>query len=189
MTLEMHWRYGGGALILKQGDITLAEVDAVVNAANPGLMGGGGVDGAIHAAAGPELLEANKKIIAEQGELGPGLAVMTPGFKLKARHVIHTVGPIWRGGDYGEEAVLRSAYENCLDLASRRGIGSIAFPAISCGVYGYPEKKAAPVAFGALKQGVAGRKVENAYFYVHTLSAFQTWADLGKAILGEPQIL
>ena len=189
MSSEMHWRFSGGALYLKQGDLTQAEVDAIVNAANPGLMGGGGIDGAIHAAAGPELLAANKKIVAEKGELRPGRAVMVPGFKLKARHIIHTVGPIWRGGENGEESVLRSAYENCLDLAAQHDLKSIAFPAISCGAYGYPEKMAAPVALTALKQGVADRKVTNAYLYVLSLSAFQTWADLGKALLGEPQIL
>ncbi|THB65725.1 MAG: RNase III inhibitor [Desulfovibrio sp.] len=186
---QMFWRFGGEMLVLKQGDLTQAEVDAIVNAANPGLMGGGGIDGAIHKAAGPQLLEANKQVVKEQGELAPGNAVMVPGFGLKAKHVIHTVGPVWRGGGQGEEEVLRAAYTNSLDLAAEKGLATIAFPAISCGAYGYPEKMAAPVALEAMKQGVSQRKVQEAFLYVYSLSAFQTWSDLAKDILGEPQIL
>lgn len=189
MALEMHWRYGGGVLILRQGDLTQADTDAIVNAANPGLMGGGGIDGAIHRAAGPELLAANKAVVAKQGELAPGNAVMVPGFNLQAKHVIHTVGPIWRGGVMDEAMVLRSAYSRSLDLAAEHKLKSIAFPAISCGAYGYPEDKAAPVALDVLRQALEQRKVTEAVLYVYSLSAFQTWSDLAKKILGEPQIL
>jgi len=116
-----------GSLILVPGDITTAAVEALVNAANSQLAGGG-VDGAIHAAAGPELLDACRAIIQTRGSLETGQAVLTPGFKLHARHVIHTVGPIWRNGSHNEETLLRAAYENCLLLAQEHGLRSLAFP-------------------------------------------------------------
>jgi O-acetyl-ADP-ribose deacetylase (regulator of RNase III) len=129
-----------------QGDVTRQDTDAIVNAANPSLMGGGGVDGAIHRAGGPAILEACKEIIARQGRLPTGQAVITTGGNLKARYVIHTVGPIWHGGSGNEAELLRSAYYECLKLAIENKLASISFPSISTGAYGYPVDEAAEVA-------------------------------------------
>jgi len=125
-----------------EGDITTLDVDAIVNAANRSLLGGGGVDGAIHRAAGPEL----KGACAALAGCETGEAKITPGFRLKARHVIHTVGPVWGGGERGEDRLLASCYRNSLTLASERGLASIAYPAISTGAYGFPPERAALIA-------------------------------------------
>lgn len=135
-----------------QGDITTLEVDAIVNAANRSLRGGGGVDGAIHRAAGPELLTA----CARLGGCETGQAKLTPGFRLPARFVIHTVGPVWEGGGHGEDALLAACYRNSLALAREHGLKSIAFPAISTGVYGFPRERAASIAARELSAGAAG---------------------------------
>ncbi len=131
-----------------QADLTRLAVDAIVNAANEAMLGGGGVDGAIHRAAGPELLAECRKV----AQVRPGVrcptgeARITPGFRLPARYVIHTAGPVWRGGKQGEPDLLGACYRNALGLAAENGVASIAFPAISCGVYGYPIDEAAAIA-------------------------------------------
>jgi len=129
-----------------QGDITRQVTDAIVNAANSSLMGGGGVDGAIHRAGGPAILEECKKIVAQQGRLPTGKAVITTGGNLKSQYVIHTVGPIWHGGSRNEAELLGSAYYECLKLATENKLASISFPSISTGAYGYPVDEAAEIA-------------------------------------------
>lgn len=142
-----------------QGDITELAIDAIVNAANETLLGGGGVDGAIHRAAGPGLLaECSALPQVRPGVRCPtGEARITAGHRLPARHVIHTVGPVWHGGGVGEPALLASCYRNVLRLADERGLSSIAFPAISCGVYGYPIEQAVPLAVAEVQQWLLGR--------------------------------
>jgi O-acetyl-ADP-ribose deacetylase (regulator of RNase III) len=135
-----------GKIELIKGDITKAKADAIVNAANSSLMGGGGVDGAIHRAGGPTILEECKKIVAKQGGCKTGEAVITTGGKLPAKFVIHTVGPVWNGGKSNEPALLANCYQNSLKLAVEYKLSSIAFPNISTGIYGYPKKQAAEIA-------------------------------------------
>lgn len=143
---------------LIQGDITKQATDVIVNAANSSLMGGGGVDGAIHRAGGPVILEECKQIVSRQGRLPTGKAVITTGGNLKARFVIHTVGPVWHGGKSGESDLLASAYRESLKVAAGNNLRSISFPSISTGAYGYPIAEAAQVAINTvasfLKEGV-----------------------------------
>jgi len=129
-------------------DITTLEVDAIVNAANTSLLGGGGVDGAIHAAAGPVLLDYCRTLDGCR----TGEAKLSPGFDLPARRIIHTVGPVWKGGDHYEQPLLRACYQNCFAVALRNDVRSIAFPAISTGVYGYPKRQATEIAVAVMRE-------------------------------------
>ena len=133
-----------------KGDITKLSLDAIVNAANSSLLGGGGVDGAIHRAGGPAILDECKKIVARQGGCKTGEAVITTGGNLPSRHVIHTVGPVWNGGKNNEESNLANCYSNSLQLAVDHQVKTIAFPSISTGVYGFPKDKAATIAVGTV---------------------------------------
>jgi O-acetyl-ADP-ribose deacetylase (regulator of RNase III) len=178
------YSFSGGTLNLVQGDITTAHVDAIVNAANSGMRGGGGVDGAIHDAAGPKLYEAEREIIAEIGSLEPGRAVVTPGFQLPAPWIIHTVGPIWRGGDQGEAGILQSAYEQSLCKAEELKLKSIAFPAVSTGVYGFPVEEAAPIALKALAKGLENEILHTIFMYLHGRETFEIWSTIADGLFG-----
>ncbi|RYF88435.1 MAG: O-acetyl-ADP-ribose deacetylase [Chitinophagaceae bacterium] len=140
-----------GISVIK-GDITKCEVDAIVNAANSSLMGGGGVDGAIHRAGGPAILEDCRKIVSRQGSCKTGEAVITTAGKLPTRYVIHTVGPVWNNGNRDEAAKLAACYNNSLSLAEQHNLASIAFPNISTGIYGYPKREAALIAIRTVRE-------------------------------------
>ncbi len=154
-----------------RADITTLHVDAIVNAANASLLGGGGVDGSIHRAAGPKLLDACRHL----GGCESGKAKITPGFDLQARHIIHTVGPVWRGGQHGEAEILRSCYCACIGLAEAHNISSIAFPAISTGAYNYPMQEASEIAIRSVSAAVEGTTVIG-----EVLFCCHTAADLGQ---------
>ena len=163
-------------LSIIRGDITQQATDAIVNAANPSLMGGGGVDGAIHQAGGPAILEECKQIVAKQGRLPTGKAVITTGGNLKARYVIHTVGPVWRGGNSGEAELLARAYRESLKLAATNQLASVSFPSISTGAYGYPVAPAARIALSTvatfLKETSSVKEVTFVLFDSRTFDAY-----------------
>jgi O-acetyl-ADP-ribose deacetylase len=173
----------GGKTIEIHGpaDITEETTDAIVNAANSCLLGGGGVDGAIHHAGGPAILAECRQIVSRIGTLSPGRAVLTTGGRLAAKHVIHTVGPIYRGGERGEAETLASCHRESVRLADVHGLGSLAFPAISTGAYGYPVAEAAPVALSATLEGLASAKhvtkCRFVLFDISTVRAFQRAAE------------
>ncbi len=164
-----------------QGDITALAVDAVVNAANASLLGGGGVDGAIHRAAGPALLEACRAL----GGAGTGEVKATPGFGLQARWVFHAVGPVWRGGSAGEDQALASCYREALGLAAGRRARSVAFPAISTGVYGFPLERATRIAVAEVKVGLERHpQVERVVFCCFSARDLEVYDRLAGELLG-----
>lgn len=156
------------------GDITRLAVDAIVNAANTSLLGGGGVDGAIHRAAGPELLAACRKL----NGCATGDAKATPGFRLPARWVFHAVGPVWHGGDHQEDALLASCYRRCLELAREHEAKSIAFPAISTGIYGFPSRRAAGIALRTVQAHLPESGVEEVQFVCFNQETFSIYSEL-----------
>ncbi len=174
---------GGTKLILVEGDITRQDVDAIVNAANSSLLGGGGVDGAIHRAGGPGILEECRAIVGRQGACPPGRAVVTAAGRLKARHVIHAVGPVWRGGDRGEDDCLRSAYLESLRQAVSVGARRVAFPSISTGAYGFPVERAARIAIEAVRERLqAGDPLDEVRFVAFSRADYLVYQRLLESV-------
>jgi O-acetyl-ADP-ribose deacetylase (regulator of RNase III) len=165
-----------------EGDITKQKVDAIVNAANTSLLGGGGVDGAIHRAAGPELLEETRKI----GGCPTGEARVSKGYRLPAKWVIHTVGPVWRGGHRNEETLLANCYRNSLSAAKELGLKTVAFPSISTGAYGFPLERATEIALEETRAFLEGDKsLQKVVFVCFGRQALETYQEVAKRVFGE----
>ncbi len=178
----MKVRINKSILELAEGDITKEETEAIVNAANSGLRGGGGVDGAIHRAGGPAIMEECRKI----GGCPTGQAVITTGGRLKARYVIHAVGPIYRGGTHGEAELLASAYRNSLKIASEKGIRSISFPSLSTGAYGYPIKEASRIALSTIIQYLKEHpEIELVRFVLFGIPAYEAYENTLKELMSQ----
>jgi O-acetyl-ADP-ribose deacetylase (regulator of RNase III) len=178
MSIVVEMKVGKTQVRLVQRDITQQKNDAIVNAANSSLMGGGGVDGAIHRAGGPTILEECRKIVAQIGRLDTGQAVITRGGNLSAKYVIHTVGPVWHGGNRGESTLLASAYRESLKLAVAYKLKSLSFPSISTGAYGYPMEEAARIAVDAVVSFLQETPtfLEEVFFVLYDSNAYQTYA-------------
>jgi O-acetyl-ADP-ribose deacetylase (regulator of RNase III) len=180
----------GSSILMLVGDITEQHTDAIINAANSSLLGGGGVDGAIHAAGGPTILAECIKIVEQHGPLHPGDAVATTAGDMKAAYVIHTVGPIYQNGERGEDKVLARAYTTSLDVAERMHLHTVAFPAISTGVYGYPPAEAAPIAINAtidvLREAQHVHEVRFVFFHD---SMYNVYARTAQRIASETKSL
>jgi len=177
--MRNEFKVGKATVRLVRGDITEMETDAIVNAANSSLMGGGGVDGAIHRRGGPKILEECKKIRATEWPQGlpTGKAVITSAGNLKAKHVIHTVGPVWHGGNRGEPELLAQAYQNSLSLAVAKGLKTVAFPSISTGAHGYPVEGASRVALEAVKEFLEKEDaLDEVVFVLFSESALEVYA-------------
>jgi len=174
----VEWGSGSGRqLTLREGDITRIAADAIVNAANAALAGGGGVDGAIHRAGGPEIMRELDRIRGRIGRCPTGSAVATTAGKLPAKYVFHAVGPIYRDGRQGEAELLAACYRKCLELAEEHAISTISFPAISTGIYGYPLLEAAEIALGEVKSHLHGDvKLERAIFVLFGRQAYEAYA-------------
>jgi O-acetyl-ADP-ribose deacetylase (regulator of RNase III) len=184
--IDNEFQVGKAKICLVQGDITEMDTDAIVNAANPTLMGGGGVDGAIHRRGGPKILEECKRIRATEWPNGlpTGKAVITTGGNLKAKYVIHTVGPVWRGGSNREPELLTEAYRNSLKLAVSKELKSIAFPSISTGAYGYPIEKACRIALTTVKEFLEKEdKLEKVVFVLFSKHDLEIYREATKEIL------
>jgi len=184
----MEFQVGKAVLQLNRGDITDIEADAIVNAANSSLMGGGGVDGAIHRKGGPKILEECRRLRATEWPDGlpTGKAVVTSGGNLKAKYVIHTVGPVWLGGFHVEAELLKQAYKNSLKLAVTKGLKTIAFPSISTGAYGYPIEDASQIAVRTVKDFLEKEdKLERVVFVLFSESDFQVYLQTAKSILDQ----
>ena len=184
---ELEFRVGDAKVCLLQGDITDMEADAIVNAANSSLMGGGGVDGAIHRKGGPRILEECKRLRARKwpGGLPTGKAAVTTGGNLKAAYVIHTVGPIWRGGTQKEPKLLAEAYCNSLKLAVSKGLKTVAFPSISTGAYGYPVEKASRIALATVKDFLERENnLDKVMFVLFSRDDLEVYRDAMKDVLG-----
>jgi len=182
--MRNEFKIGKATVRLVRGDITEMETDAIVNAANSSLMGGGGVDGAIHRKGGPKILEECKRIRATEWPQGlpTGKAVITGAGNLKAKHVIHTVGSIWRGGNRGEPELLAQAYQNSLRLAVAKGLKTVAFPSISTGAYGYPIEQASRVALKAVKDFIEKEEnIDEVVFVLFSESALEVYLNEAKA--------
>jgi O-acetyl-ADP-ribose deacetylase (regulator of RNase III) len=184
----MDFQVGKATLQLIRGDITDVEADAIVNAANSSLMGGGGVDGAIHRKGGPKILEECRRIRETEWPDGlpTGKAVITSGGNLKAKYVIHTVGPVWMGGFHVEAEFLKQAYRNSLKLVAARGLKTIAFPSISTGAYGYPIEDASHIAVGTVKDFLEKEdKLERVVFVLFSEHDFQVYLRTATSILSQ----
>jgi O-acetyl-ADP-ribose deacetylase (regulator of RNase III) len=182
----MEFQVGKTVVQLIRGDITNVEADAIVNAANSSLMGGGGVDGAIHHKGGPRIIQECKRIRDTDWPDGlpTGKAVITSGGNLKAKHVIHTVGPIWTGGFYGEAELLKQAYRNSLKLAVANELKIIAFPSISTGAYGYPIREASHIAIQTVKDFLEKEnKLDKVIFILFSNRDFEIYSEIAKSIL------
>jgi O-acetyl-ADP-ribose deacetylase (regulator of RNase III) len=177
-------KVGKTTLRLVQGDITGQAVDAIVNAANSSLMGGGGVDGAIHRAGGPAILEECKAIVARQGRLPTGQAAITTAGRMPARHVVHTVGPVWRGGTAHEDELLAAAYRNSLALAAANGCRTVAFPSISTGAYGFPIERAARIALRTLIEEVPKHSLDEVRMVLFAASDLDVYAGALREVAG-----
>jgi len=182
---SIHCTIDGGVLSLTQGDITTQHVDAIVNAANSALIGGGGVDGAIRRAGGPTIEDACAKIRAERGGCPTGSAVITTAGRLSARYVIHAVGPIWTGGQSGETDLLASAYRSSLGLAAAHDVRTVAFPSISTGVYGYPVALAARVALRAVVDEMRRISFDEVRFVLFSGADLQAYARALREVFPE----
>ncbi|MFQ6066066.1 MAG: O-acetyl-ADP-ribose deacetylase [bacterium] len=180
----MQTKVNNTKLSLIGGDITQQDTEAIVNAANTSLLGGGGVDGAIHRAGGPEILEQCKKIRARQGGCPTGEAVITTGGKLKAHYVIHTVGPVWSGGNQNENLLLANAYRNSLTLAKDKGIKSISFPSISTGAYRFPVQDAARIALSTVRDFIKEHDFEEVRFVLFSDRDLKVYQEAWEKVSG-----
>ncbi|MBN1765406.1 MAG: O-acetyl-ADP-ribose deacetylase [Sedimentisphaerales bacterium] len=165
-------------ITLIQGDITAQDTQAIVNAANSSLMGGGGVDGAIHRVGGPAILAECKQIVARQGRLPTGQAVITTAGNMKARYVIHTVGPVWHGGDRDEDELLRNAYRNSLQVALDNNISTVSFPSISTGAYRFPIERAARIALQTVNEFLQQHPLEEVRFVLFSASDLECYRSI-----------